>query len=223
MIRLALKSAPVEVPLTGHLTGVTLTIRRLPSNEFAMAQKAAMSWLRDKARVAEFLERHDLLPPDAAGLIKVQADPVFMAGLGVLIASIECGARAIVGWSGLTDDEGEPIEASAKAFAPPTEAGEPLTTARLALEMLYQDEHFQRQVDDKISELARVVVVEGKPFGGAPNGSSADGTTASPPTTAETAARSATPAPTAGAASTDGSAPKSSTRRRRRKAPLSGD
>lgn len=223
MIRLALKGGSVEVPLTGHFSGLTLTLRRLPSNEFATAQRKALSWLRDKGKVAAFIERHDMLPPDAPGLIKIQADANFMGGLGVLFASIECGVRAIEAWSGLLGADNQPIEIEKGSLELPEQADDPIPTARLALETLFLDEHFQRQADHHIGELARIVVVEGKPSGGAPNGTSADVTTVSPPTTAETAESATIPAQMDVAAPTESSARKSSTRRRPKKAPPSGD
>lgn len=179
MIRISLNREPVMVPLSGAFAGCTVTLRRLTSNEFAEATAAALATLRDTGKLVELLEHYDLRPPGR----KIKAlldDAGFMMGIGQWLGAVECGVRAISGWTGFTDDTGAPI--------PPS---------REALEAGFLSKPLMDQVLPRIDAAAQLLAIEGKGSGPSPNGSPALAPTASALTTATTAESAASPAPTA--------------------------
>ena len=143
MIRIALNREPVTVPLKGPFAGCSVTLRRLTSNVFAEAKDAAVALLRDKSRLVELLEQYDLRP-EGRKIRDLTADPEFMAGIGEWLGAVECGVRAITGLDGFRDETGKPIQPS-----------------REALEVLFLNEPFLRQVLPQIDAAAQLLVLEG--------------------------------------------------------------
>lgn len=205
MIRISLNREPVTVPLSGAFTGCTITLRRLTSNEFAEANAATQALLRDSSKLVELLEEYGLRPKGKK-IKAVLADANFMAGIGSWIAAVECGQRAISAWTGFLDEAGAPIE-----------------PARPVLEAAFLSQPLMDQVVHRIDAAAQLLAVEGKGSGVSQNGSPALAPTASPLTTAKTAASATSPAPPVSPAETANSAPRPRTRRSPRKAPPSGD
>lgn len=203
MIVIALNREPVIHPLTGPFAGASVTLRRLTSNEYEEARAAALILLRDRSKLVELLERHDLRPKGRK-LDAILSDVDFMMGVGEWIAAVECGVRAISDWSGFVDQDRQPL--------PPT---------RAAMEAVFLSQPFLDQVRPAMDAAAQLLVIEGKGSGVSPTGSPAAGTTASAPSIAPTAGHVQPPAPVA-SPSRPARAPKSSTPRSRAKAPSSG-
>lgn len=198
------RGVPVRRSLSGPLTGITVTLRRLRANEFAEAQSAALAILRDRSKLVELLEEYDLRPPRRK-LKSLLEDAGFMMGIGQWLAAVECGERAISEWSGLIDENGQAL---------------PL--GRRSLEAAFLSQAFLDQVLPLIDAAANLLVLEGNVSGLSPSGSPEPAKTASALNTATTAAGAASPAHKASRAGAGSSAPKSKTRRSRAKAPPSG-
>ena len=66
MIRVSLDRTPLTEPLKGPYKSVTITLRRLSSPELQAARAAAMSLIRDSAKLVELVDHHDIWPLDAA-------------------------------------------------------------------------------------------------------------------------------------------------------------
>lgn len=143
MIRIALTREPVTVPLEGPFAGCSVTLRRLTANAFAEAKNAALALLKDKSRLVELLEQYDLRA-DGRKIRELTSDPEFMAGVGEWLGAVECGVRAITALTGFADEDGKPIE--------PT---------REAMEVLFLNEPFMRQVLPMIDKAAQLLAVEG--------------------------------------------------------------
>lgn len=209
MIRISTDRAPVVEVLHGPFAGATVTLRRLPSPDLQAARAAAMALVRDHAALIRLIDRHDVWPRDRVTgrrrkVDDFTADALVMMGLGEWIAAVECGLRAIESWTGFAGADGAPL---------------PVT--REALEVLFLSEPFLDQVLPLMDRAAQILVIEGNASRGSPNGS-----TAKPPirtrATATVAENAPAPAPPASPGRTGVSAPKSGTRRGRRKAPTSG-
>jgi hypothetical protein len=204
MIRISLNREPVTVPLSGAFTGCTVTLRRLTSNEFAEATSAAQARLRDSSKLVELLEEHGLRPKGR----KIKAllgDVEFMLGIGQWLGAVECGVRAISGWTGFADETGAAIDPS-----------------RPVLEAVFLSKPFMDQVLPQIDAAAQLLAIEGKGSGVSPNGSPAHAPTASPLNTAVAVGPARSPARRASLDETENSARKPRTPRSRPKAPPSG-
>lgn len=196
---IALNREPMTFDLEGPFKGCTITLRRLTSNEFAEARNAALALIADKGQLFTLLEQWDLRPKGRrmGDLIK---DMRFMAGVGEWLGAVECGFKAISGWTGFMDGSGPDAK--------------PLPVTREVLQAAFLNEVLMRQVMPLIDRAANLVVQEGKDSGLSPNGSPAHGRTASAPTTATAAPAAVSPAPRASRGRAPGrSAPKPKTRR----------
>ena len=140
-----------------------------------------------------------------------------MMGVGEWLAAVECGIRAISAWSGFCDQNGAPIPVPGPKASADEKAG-----WRAVLQQAFLSKPFLDQVLPRIDAAAQLLAVEGKDFGVSPSGSPARAPTASAPNTATTAGSAPSRAPTASPAEAAPSAPRSKTRRSRRKAPPSG-
>lgn len=176
MIRVSTSREPVTVSLAAPYGDVTVTLNRLTSVEYGEAHQAVQAILRNDAELLNLMVQHDLLPKGGVKAWKAMRDrdvlryAAFLSGIGVWLAAVECGVRGIVSWEGIVGDDCQPA---------------PVT--REVLEVLMLDEAFSSQVMSRLDEAARILAVEGKPFGALPSGFSEPEGTASAPTTAPTA------------------------------------
>lgn len=205
MIVLSRETGPVTAALTGRYSGVTVTLARLTSPQYAEANQAAQALLRDTPKLLELLARHDLQPAGAEGVRKAVTDPAFMVGIGQWIAAIECACRSVTAWTGVVDEDREPVEPSRSAF-----------------EVLCLDDGFSRQLMAEIDKAARVLVVEGKSSRTSLNGSAAPEQIASAPKAAATASGSERGALSASGLRTAGAVRATSKSSSRPRAPKSG-
>lgn len=194
---IALNRDPVTFTLAAPFTGCTVTLRRLTSNEFAEARNAATALIRDKSALFALLEDWDLRPRGRK-IADLVADLKFMAGIGEWLAAVECGVRAISAWTGFMDAPGP--------------EGQPLPVSRKALEGAFLNDILLQQIIPLIDRAANLTASEGNVSGVSPNGSPAQGRTASAPITAPAASAAKSPAPRASRGrARAGSARKSST------------
>lgn len=175
-VRIALKTDPVTRPLRAPYAGATVTVRRLRTPQWEAARDAAQALLRDDARLLEKLIDHDLLPEGGVkGWKRMKdQDPVayaqFLVGIALWLTAVECALVGVLEWTGVEVEKGVPA---------------PLT--REVLEAALLDDGLSGQVMGLLTEAARLLIVEGEPFGASPNGSSEPGKTASAPNTAQAA------------------------------------
>lgn len=177
---IALNREPITWPLRPPFAGCTVTLRRLTSNEFTEARNAATALLRDKAALFELLEHWDLRPAGRR-IGDLVADVQFMAGIGEWLAAVECGVRAISAWSGFMDSQGPDAR--------------PLPVTREVLQAAFLNDILLQQVMPLIDRAANLTASEGNVSGVSPNGSPAQGRTASAPNTAPVAPAPKSPAP----------------------------
>lgn len=172
------RTGVVTRQLKGQYATVSLTLRRLRTPEWESAREAAQAILRDDGKLLPVLIEHDQLP---AGGVKAwkrmrDNDPIqyalFLTGIAMWLTAVECGLTGIESWSGVASDSKGEI---------------PAPVSREVLEVLMLDDQFSSQVMALLTEASVLVILEGKPSGASPNGSSEPEKTASAPTTAPTA------------------------------------
>ncbi|MBJ7485963.1 hypothetical protein [Brevundimonas sp.] len=158
---------PVTVPLTGAYAGVTVTLRRLTTPDYAEAQQAAQAIIQDESKLLPLLIEHGLLPEGKlkAWKRKKETDPIsyarFLTGVAMWVGAVECGVKGIDSWTGILGEDRKPAPVH-----------------RDVIEVLMLDEHFSSQVTAELDKAARILAIEGKPSGVSPTGSSGVGTTA---------------------------------------------
>lgn len=176
MIRIATNREPVTVHLRPPYGDVGITLRRLTSADYGEARQAAQAILRNDAELLNLLVKHDTLPAGGVkGWKRMKDDDAlsyaaFLSGVGIWIGSVECALRGVLAWTGVVAEDGSPVPVS-----------------RDALETLMLDEALSSQVMAELDKAARILIIEGEPFGASPSGSSERETTASAPTTAPAA------------------------------------
>lgn len=167
----------VTEPLKGRYASVTVTLRRLRSTEWEAAREAAQAVLRNDGKLLPLLVEHDLLPEGGVKGWKRMRDSapmqyaVYLTGIAMWLTAVECGLAGIESWTGIASDR----------------QGTPAPVSRDMLEVLMLDDQFSQQVMALLTEASVLVILEGKPSGASPNGSSEPARTASAPTTAPTA------------------------------------
>ncbi|MCA0366809.1 MAG: hypothetical protein LCH57_01940 [Proteobacteria bacterium] len=153
-VRVSLKTGPVTKALRAPYAALTITARRLRSPEWDSARDAAQAILRDDAALLNLLVKHDLLPPGGVrGWKRLKdADPAgyarFLTGIGLWLTAVECALVGLSAWSGVAGEDG---------------ADAPIT--REVLEVLLLDGALSDQIMAILTEAARLLVVEGEPFG----------------------------------------------------------
>lgn len=152
MVTVVTRRDPVTVPLSGAYAGVTVTLARLTSPQFAQARHAAQAILDDDGNVIVLMSEHDLLPPGGVRAWKRMRDddPIafaaFMTGIRVWVCAVECGLIGIQSWTGIK-----------------VEGGTAAPVERNLLEILMLDESFSQQIMDELDAAARILLLEGKP------------------------------------------------------------
>lgn len=174
MIRLSVLTEPVWVSFGERYPGVRVKIRRLRAREMEQARAMAIAASRKLQSGADTLAAYGLDKVDATGKHLNTSDPIQMASVGFFIGAVETALLAFMEWEGVNDTAGNPA---------------PIT--RETLSVLMDDDGFQRRSLVEIELACRIVVVEGKPSGAAPNGSSEHEKTASAPNTATAAPKPA--------------------------------
>lgn len=181
------RTGVVTERLKGQYASVSVTLRRLRSPEWEAAREAAQTVLRNDGKLLPLLVEHDLLPEGGVKGWKRMRDgdpfqyAVFLTGIAMWLTAVECGLAGIESWAGVASDHN----------------GTPAPVSREMLEVLMLDDQFSQQVMALLTEASVLVILEGKPSGASPNGSSEPAKTASAPTTAPTASRSRRRAPRA--------------------------
>jgi hypothetical protein len=163
--------------LKGQYASVSVTLRRLRSTEWESAREAAQALLRNDGKLLPLLVEHDLLPEGGVKGWKRMRDndpiqyALFLTGIAMWLTAVECGLAGIESWAGVASDR----------------SGTPAPVSRDMLEVLMLDDQFSGQVMALLTEASVLVILEGKPSGVSPSGSSELEKTASAPTTAPTA------------------------------------
>ena len=171
------RTGVVNRQLQGPFASVSVTLRRLRSTEWEAAREAAQAVLRDDGKLLPLLVEHDLLPEGGVKGWKRMRDgdplryAVFLTGVAMWLTAVECGLAGIESWTGVSCDR----------------EGAPAPVSRDMLEVLMLDDQFSQQVMALLTEASVLVILEGKPSGASPIGSSEPARTASAPTTAPTA------------------------------------
>jgi len=153
-VRVALKSEAVTRPLRAPYQDVTVTVRRLRTPEWESARDAAQAILRDDAELLNLLVKHDLLPKGGVrGWKRMKDDdPVayaqYLIGIGMWLAAVEAALIGVEAWAGIEIDTGVPAPVD-----------------REVLEVLLLDEALSDQLMAVLTEAARLLIVEGEPFG----------------------------------------------------------
>ena len=153
-VRVALKTDPVEKRLRAPYADVTVTARRLRSPEWDTARDRALAIVRNDAELLNLLVKHELLPEGGVrGWKRMKDDdPVaysqFMMGVSMWLMAVECALVGVSAWSGIEIGEGVPA---------------PIT--REVLEVVLLDEALSDQIMAVLTEAARLLIVEGEPYG----------------------------------------------------------
>ncbi len=152
-IVVALSREPVTVSLTGAYVGVTVTLRRLTTPDYAEAQQAAQAIIQDESKLLPLLIEHGLLPEGKLKNWKRMktSDPAryaaFLSGVAVWVGAVECGVKGIDAWTGILGEDRKT----------------PAPLCREVLEVLMLDDHFSSQVTSELDKAARILAIEGKP------------------------------------------------------------
>ncbi len=184
MILVETTRGTVEVALSGGYAGAALTLRRLTTPQFRNCQSRAMALLADAEALTTVLVRHELIER-AEDYKRALSDPSFAAGFGAWLGAVECGIEAITAWTGILvrDDAGAaipaPLARNRSRIAGDVEPQDPADLqARVVMETLFLDEHFQRQVSHHIDMAARILAIEGKGSGPSATGTAGEAPTA---------------------------------------------
>ena len=160
-IRVETKTGPVTKSLRAPYADVKVTVRRLRTPEWDTAREAAQAILRDDGKLLELMLAHDLLPEGGVKAWRRLRDkePVkytqALMGLSLWLVAIEAMLLGVISWEGFVNAEGQPAPVS-----------------REVLEVLCLDDALSSQIMDVLGEAARLLIVEGKPSGVLPSGSS---------------------------------------------------
>lgn len=153
-VRVDLKTDPVEKRLRTPYADVTITARRLRSPEWDTAREKALAIVRNDAELLNLLVKHELLPEGGVrGWKRMKDDdPVaytqFIVGVSMWLTAVECALVGVSAWAG--------IEVEAGVTAPIT---------RDVLEVVLLDDALSDQIMAVVTEAARLLIVEGEPFG----------------------------------------------------------
>ena len=153
-VRVALKTDPVEKRLRAPYADVTITARRLRSPEWDTARDRALAIVRNDAELLNLLVKHELLPEGGVrGWKRMKDDdPVayaqFIVGVSMWLTAVECALISVTAWAGIEVEKG--------VVAPIT---------REVLEVVLLDEALSDQIMAVLTEAARLLIVEGEPFG----------------------------------------------------------
>lgn len=157
------RTGVVTRSLAGAYSSVTVTLRRLRTTEWESARDAAQSVLRDDGKLLPLLVEHDLLPPGGVkGWKRLRdAEPIsyaaYLTGISMWLTAVESGLAGIASWTGVAADRD----------------GTPADVSREVMEVLMLDDQFSSQIMALLTEASVLVILEGKPSGVLPNGSSA--------------------------------------------------
>ncbi|MBX3480084.1 MAG: hypothetical protein KF842_06765 [Caulobacter sp.] len=163
MIRVSSLTDPVTVSLAAPYSGVTITLRRLSTVDFARCSARAADIVRDTAALSTVITRHNLAET-AADLNRALNDLAFQAGFAAWLASVECALAAVISWTGIVGEAGEaaPLPARLSHVAGVVSPADPADlAARITMETLLLDQAFERQLTGHIDLAARILVCEG--------------------------------------------------------------
>lgn len=166
-VRVETKTGPVTKSLRAPYSDVKVTVRRLRTPEWDSAREAAQAVLRNDAKLLPLLIEHDLLPPGGVKAWRRLRDHEPMKytqsliGVAMWLTAVEAALVGVISWEGINTADGGPA---------------PVT--REVLEVLCLDDALSGQIMDVLGEAARLLIIEGKPSGASPNGSSEPAPTA---------------------------------------------
>ena len=187
MIALGTAAEPTTILVPG---GATITLRPATTAEHHAAMAAV------ERIVAAILRGEEAAETAGLDAFALGGDDDLADGLRQHLVAVELGARVILSWTGIGDEDGNPVEPS-----------------RAAILALCRDPTVARRITAAALAPYHRRVAEGNASAASPNGA---GEAAK--TTAEAAEPPASPAPPADAATAAPSAPSASTRRRRARA-----
>lgn len=151
----SLRTEPETRKLAVPFDNVTVTVKRLRTPEWEAAREAAQAIVRDDAKLWPLLVEHDLLPKGGLKALKRQreTDPLeylaALSGIVVWLTSVECALAGLLSWEGIKDQA----------------TGKDMPVTREVLEALLLDDRMSGQLMAILTDVARLLVIEGKPSG----------------------------------------------------------